>query len=689
MRTRRRSRTQHAYKSIPGVEITALEIPEYSKYDDPPTSLINESAIRYIFSTFPDDATIKEEIPEKLVPFDNTPIARNDLLTAEIIHGGGGGGGGELDVMFLPVWKRYVFRFLPFSSLFSASLSGWAGWVQYGILLEMYEAGAIPYPLVVLFGIYFGAGLLLSVPKSVIGLLQASACLGEWRPRLTLVGSEVPSVDVLVTVCREPLDVVQDTIYAALALDYPSHRYRVVVCDDGDSEALAAWVALKASRRPNNLHYTSRTRRRGPEGYKAGNLNHGLKLVDALPGGAAEYVAGIDADMIVERRWLRSVVAHIAPDPDMGMACPAQNFYNVPINDPLSQSMRYSWRLSNVIRDMADVAWNTGSGWVVRRAAIDEIGGFPTDCLTEDIYSSALLLTLGWKTAYLPEALQYGLVPETYAAHVKQLTRWNDGGCQLAFLMRFFCSRSRTKSLTLRQRAPDVAQAVANVFGPCTSLAGLMLTVLFLFSDIQLVYFTTVDQLRLLLRLQAGVVLWQTVPTCLSAFLVGYETAIRLPVSWMDPFSMMRSFVLPSVLGGRKASFTPSGTVPDHTHERDARCPRPPLHRRLWHMMVHCGVWFHVLVVTLLAAGVACRVAGHPLISIINYKGLTSEAEEAAVWMIGLLERVAWPPLSWLALIVSWATPIRYALYPPRVPDRRSCWQPRMTCGVIPMQGIP
>jgi len=77
-----------------------------------------------------------------------------------------------------------------------------------------------------------------------------------------------------------------------------------------------------------------------------------------------------------------------------------------------------------MLRDHAGAGWNLGSGWIIRRLAVDDIGGFPTDCLVEDVCSSMIMLAHGWKTAYIPEGLQYGLVPETYIAHVKQMTRW-------------------------------------------------------------------------------------------------------------------------------------------------------------------------------------------------------------------------------------------------------------------------
>jgi hypothetical protein len=94
------------------------------------------------------------------------------------------------------------------------------------------------------------------------------------------------------------------------------------------------------------------------------------------------------------------------------------------MNDPLHQCNRQGWRVDQIVQDMAGGAWNSGSGFILRRQALLSIGGFPTDCLTEDVYSSMLMLSKGWETAYVPESLQYGLVPGTFHAHVKQLVRW-------------------------------------------------------------------------------------------------------------------------------------------------------------------------------------------------------------------------------------------------------------------------
>ena len=60
----------------------------------------------------------------------------------------------------------------------------------------------------------------------------------------------------------------------------------------------------------------------------------------------------------------------------------------------------------------------------MRKTALEDIGGFPTGTLAEDVACSSLLLGKGWKTAYVHEELQFGGVPDSYAGHIKQRTRW-------------------------------------------------------------------------------------------------------------------------------------------------------------------------------------------------------------------------------------------------------------------------
>jgi GT2 family glycosyltransferase len=80
--------------------------------------------------------------------------------------------------------------------------------------------------------------------------------------------------------------------------------------------------------------------------------------------------------------------------------------------------------VTEIVHDSLGHADCLGSGYIMRRAAVEDVGGFPTESLSEDVCCSARLLGAGWKTCFIPESLQHGSVPESYNAHVKQRTRW-------------------------------------------------------------------------------------------------------------------------------------------------------------------------------------------------------------------------------------------------------------------------
>lgn len=106
----------------------------------------------------------------------------------------------------------------------------------------------------------------------------------------------MPRVDVLITCAGEDDETVFTTVEGAWASDYPHDAFPVIVQDDGGSSNLSAWIDELAKARLN-LHCSSRPKDK-KHGFKAGNLNHGLDLLKSLPGGPAEYIAALDADMI-------------------------------------------------------------------------------------------------------------------------------------------------------------------------------------------------------------------------------------------------------------------------------------------------------------------------------------------------------------------------------------------------------
>jgi cellulose synthase/poly-beta-1,6-N-acetylglucosamine synthase-like glycosyltransferase len=146
-----------------------------------------------------------------------------------------------------------------------------------------------------------------------------------WRtsmPRLRLLGDSAPSVDIIITCCGEQMDILIDTIRATCVLDYPPDRFRVIVSDDANDPELSKFVE-SIRIQYTNVIYTARKVGKN-HGYKAGNLNHGLAIVENLAGGPGEYVASLDSDMIPQPGWLRALIPHLALNPRVAMVSPPQ-----------------------------------------------------------------------------------------------------------------------------------------------------------------------------------------------------------------------------------------------------------------------------------------------------------------------------------------------------------------------------
>ena len=98
-------------------------------------------------------------------------------------------------------------------------------------------------------------------------------------------------------------------------------------------------------------------------------------------------------------------------------------------------------------------AWNMsfccGSSCVLRRAAIEAVGGVPEGAVIEDIHLSYVLMANGWVTRYLNETLSNGMASETIDEFVSQRVRWGLGCAQALRLPFGPLSRNR---LTLLQR---------------------------------------------------------------------------------------------------------------------------------------------------------------------------------------------------------------------------------------------
>jgi cellulose synthase (UDP-forming) len=234
---------------------------------------------------------------------------------------------------------------------------------------------------------------------------------------------ELPTVDVLIPTYNEDLEVLERTIVGARSIDYPNAR--VWVLDDGRRDWLEEFCARKGVgylRRPDNRHA------------KAGNINHALALTDG------QFVAIFDADFVPHRDFLYRTLGFFE-DARIGIVQTPQRFFNP---DPVQLNLgaprlfpdeqRFFFDRVLPSRDAWDAAFCCGSNCVIRRSALQLIGGIPTRSVTEDVLTTLALLRHGYVTRYLNEKLALGLSAESLTAFFVQRQRWCRGGVQVLFL---------------------------------------------------------------------------------------------------------------------------------------------------------------------------------------------------------------------------------------------------------------
>jgi cellulose synthase (UDP-forming) len=250
-------------------------------------------------------------------------------------------------------------------------------------------------------------------------LFNAAQALGFWwtcsreRPwRRGAWDGPPPRVDVFVPVYDEPVAVVEPTVRAATAMT--GAVVTVHLLDDGDSDEMAAMAAH---------HGAGYLRRAEHEGAKAGNINHALAHADA------PFVMVLDCDHVPEPHFLEATLGCFS-DARVAFAQAPQYYANWDRGEvPAAAWGQQALFFGPIARgkDAHDAMFCCGTNVVFRRAALEDVGGFPVDSVTEDFELSIQLHERGWRSRYVPEVLAHGLGPEDMASYVSQQQRWSRG----------------------------------------------------------------------------------------------------------------------------------------------------------------------------------------------------------------------------------------------------------------------
>jgi cellulose synthase/poly-beta-1,6-N-acetylglucosamine synthase-like glycosyltransferase/exo-beta-1,3-glucanase (GH17 family) len=238
-------------------------------------------------------------------------------------------------------------------------------------------------------------------------------------------GVRLPKVSIHIPAYREPPDMLLHTIESVAQLDYPDFECVVVINNTPDP---AFWEPIE--RRCQELGERFKfVCVQNLEGFKAAALRVAMTKTAA----DAEIIGVIDADYLVDPRWLRDLVPGFA-DPDVGLIQAPQDhrdFYRSSLHAAMNAEYAGFFDIGMVERNEVNAIIVHGTMCLIRRIAMDAAGGWSSDTICEDSDLGLTILELGWRARYTNRRYGWGLLPQDYLAFKTQRARWASGAVQI------------------------------------------------------------------------------------------------------------------------------------------------------------------------------------------------------------------------------------------------------------------
>lgn len=303
-------------------------------------------------------------------------------------------------------------------------------------------------------------GAYLSITVIAIRQLRRQKTADTYRPIGNLQGNRfVPGISVVVPAFNEE-DVIVDSVRSLLALEYPNQE--VIVVNDGSTDTTADRVveAFEMERIeaafPIDLHcepvraiYRSR--------------DHDLVLIDKENGGKADALnaglfftdddlfCSIDADSVIERGALASVVEPFLNDPERTVAAGGavriangSTFRNGALQKvslPRSRLVRFqiveylrAFLLGRIgLSNLRSLLIISGTFGLFRTDLLREIGGYETESITEDmelvvrLHRYLIENDREYDVTFLPKPVAWTEAPESRTVLSRQRRRWFRG----------------------------------------------------------------------------------------------------------------------------------------------------------------------------------------------------------------------------------------------------------------------
>jgi exo-beta-1,3-glucanase (GH17 family)/cellulose synthase/poly-beta-1,6-N-acetylglucosamine synthase-like glycosyltransferase len=300
----------------------------------------------------------------------------------------------------------------------------------------MAAALAYPFENYMNFGIcvMWIIGVLMLLPLTMVVLAKvhelSEVLFGNGPRRLIDVlgrrelSGSAPKVSIHIPAHREPPAMVIETLNSLAALDYPNFEAIVIVNNTPEAH-YSAPVAARCRELGDRFKFLDIT----CSGFKAGALN--VALWQTAPD--ASIIAVLDADYVVERNWLSDLVPFF-DDPKVALVQAPQDHRDgdrSPLKTLMNSEYAGFFDIGMVQRNEDDAIITHGTMCLVRRSALDHVGGWGTDTICEDTELGLRLFEAGYQALYTNHRYGWGLLPDTFKAFKTQRFRWAYGAMQI------------------------------------------------------------------------------------------------------------------------------------------------------------------------------------------------------------------------------------------------------------------
>jgi cellulose synthase/poly-beta-1,6-N-acetylglucosamine synthase-like glycosyltransferase/exo-beta-1,3-glucanase (GH17 family) len=391
-----------------------------------------------------------------------------------------------------------------------------------------------------------GLGLLLLMPLVAIAFARvddiAAVAFGRKPRRLVLAASPsivpeeqayTPKVSIHIPAYFEPPEMLKATLDSVARLEYSNFECVVVINNTPDP---AFWQPIQEHCLALGERFKFVNADNLP-GFKAGALR--LALAHTAPD--AEVIGIIDADYMVEPGWLKDL-APLFADPKVGLVQAPQDHRDGDrsvMHHAMNGEYAGFFDIGMVQRNEVNAIVVHGTMCLVRRAALEQAGGWSSDTICEDTDLGLSILEHGWLAHYTNRRYGHGLLPDTFEAYKKQRHRWAYGGFQIAkkHWRRFLPGASRLTREQKREfglgwlnwlgaESIGVLVAIFNlIWVPFVAFAGIAIPDTILTIPILAAFVVSVVHFAALYRLRVAISPGQLFTTVLAAMSVQWTVA--------------------------------------------------------------------------------------------------------------------------------------------------------------------